>query len=153
MCRRLVSWRQLAAAGTIALLAACARSPLPPGASNAPPAAPSLTAVWYTVDFATNSFTIDADGQKVINNVINALQHDPVSVATLIGRTDTVGTADYNMRLSHRRADAVRDAVVYGGKLTADRVETRWTGERRLGVPTGDADAVAQNRVVNIAIH
>lgn len=127
--------------------------PLPPGASNAPPAAPGLTAVWYTVDFATNSFTINADGQKVINNVINALQHDPVSVATLIGRTDTVGTADYNMRLSHRRADAVPDAVVYGGKLTADRVETRWTGERRLGVPTGDADAVAQNRVVDIAIH
>jgi hypothetical protein len=35
-------------------------------------------------------------------------------------------------------ADAVRDALVYGGKLSEDRVETRWTGESRQGVPTGD---------------
>jgi OOP family OmpA-OmpF porin len=85
--------------------------------------------------------------------VIAVLLRNPASVATVIGRTDTVGTDEYNMHLSHRRADAVRDALVYGGKLTADRVETRWTGERRLNVPTGDAVAAAANRVVDIAVH
>jgi outer membrane protein OmpA-like peptidoglycan-associated protein len=57
------------------------------------------------------------------------------------------------MRLSQRRADAVRDALVYDGHVTLDRVETRWTGERRQGVPTGDAVAAAENRVVDIAVH
>jgi outer membrane protein OmpA-like peptidoglycan-associated protein len=57
------------------------------------------------------------------------------------------------MRLSHRRADAVRDALVYDGHVAAERVETRWTGESRTGVPTGDAVAAASNRVVDIAIH
>ena len=85
--------------------------------------------------------------------MIAVLLRNPASVATVIGRTDTVGSDEYNMRLSHRRADAVRDALVYGGKLTADRVETRWTGERRQDVPTGDAVAAAANRVVDIAIH
>jgi len=132
---------------------ACAQTPPQPVASNPPPVAPGPNAVWYTVVFDTNSFAINADGQKVVNNVITVLQHNPASVATLIGRTDAVGTADYNMRLSHRRADAVRDALVYGGNLAADRVETRWTGESRQGVPTGDAVAAAQNRVVDIAIH
>jgi outer membrane protein OmpA-like peptidoglycan-associated protein len=109
--------------------------------------------VWYTVSFDTSSFVISAEGQKVVSDVIAFLQRNPASVATIIGRTDTVGSADYNMRLSHRRADAVRDALVYGGKLAVDRVETRWTGESRQNVPTGDAVAAAQNRVVDIAIH
>jgi outer membrane protein OmpA-like peptidoglycan-associated protein len=153
MSRRTISWHQLAAAGAIALLAACAQTPPQPVASNPPPVAPGPAAVWYTVVFDTNSFAINAAGQKVIAEVATYLQHNPASVATLIGRTDTVGTADYNMRLSHRRADAVRDALVYDGQVAQDRVETRWTGESRQGVPTGDAAAVAANRVVDIAIH
>ena len=56
------------------------------------------------------------------------------------------------MRLSYRRADAVRDALVYGGKLAVDPVETRWTGGSQRTYD-GDAVAAAQNRVVDIAIH
>ncbi|HUZ72343.1 MAG TPA: OmpA family protein, partial [Stellaceae bacterium] len=58
----------------------------------------------YTVYFDTNSFAINADGQKVVNDVIAVLQRNPASVATVIGRTDTVGSNDYNMHLSERRA-------------------------------------------------
>jgi outer membrane protein OmpA-like peptidoglycan-associated protein len=47
----------------------------------------------------------------------------------------------------------VRDALVYSGKISADRVETRWTGERRPNVTTGNDVAAAANRVVDIAIH
>lgn len=153
MSRHTVSWRQLAAAGAIALLTACAQTPPQPVASNSPPVAPGPTAVWYTVAFDTNSFAINADGQKVIADVTTFMQQHPALVATLIGRTDTVGAADANMRLSQRRADAVRDALIYDGHVALDRVETRWTGERRQGVPTGDAVAAAENRVVDIAIH
>jgi OOP family OmpA-OmpF porin len=105
------------------------------------------------VYFDTDSFAIDANGQKVVNDVITVMQRNPASVATIIGRTDTVGSNDYNMHLSHRRADAVRDAIVYGGKLAPDRVETRWTGEARQNVPTANDVAAASNRVVDIAIH
>jgi OOP family OmpA-OmpF porin len=122
-------------------------------ASNPPPVAPGPNATWYTVNFDSGSFAISADGQTVVNNVAAFLASNPASVATIIGRTDTVGSSDYNMRLSHRRADAVRDALVYQDNVGASRVETRWTGENRQGVPTGDAAAVASNRVVDIAIH
>lgn len=154
MSRRTISWRLLAAVTMLSLLGACTQTPPPPPvASNPPPVAPGPNAIWYTVNFDTNSFVINVDGQKVVNDVAAYLQHNPAAVATIIGRTDMVGSADYNMRLSHRRADAVRDALVYGGSLSADRVETRWTGETRKGVPTGDAAAAAENRVVDIAIH
>ena len=153
MSRRVTARRLLAAAGVIAMLGACAQTPPPPVASNPPPVAPGPNALWFTVSFDTNSYAVNADGQKVVKDVTTYLQQNPTKFATIIGRTDTVGSADYNMRLSHRRADAVRDALVYGGNLTADRVETRWTGEARRGVPTGDAAAAAANRVVDIAVH
>jgi outer membrane protein OmpA-like peptidoglycan-associated protein len=153
MLQRTISWRQLAAMGAISLLAACAQLSPQTVASNPPPVAPGANAVWYTVVFDTDSFVIDANGQKVVNNVIASLQQNPVSVATIIGRTDKAGSKDYNMRLSHKRADAVRDALVYGGNVATDRVETRWTGETRKGVPTGNDAAAASNRVVDIAIH
>jgi outer membrane protein OmpA-like peptidoglycan-associated protein len=153
MSRRTLSWRLLAAAGAISLLGACAQTPPQPVASNPPPVAPGPNAVWYTVAFDTNSFAVNADGQKVVNDVIAYLQRNPVAIATIIGRTDTVGSADYNMRLSRRRADAVRDALVYDGHVAQDRVETRWTGESRHVGTTGNDVAAAANRVVDIAIH
>ena len=154
MSRRIISGGLLAAMGAIALLGACTTQTPPPAvASNPPPVAPGPAAVWYTVNFDTGTSAINADGQKVVNEVIAFLRGNPASVATIIGRTDSVGSNDYNMRLSHRRADAVRDALVYDGSVAGDRVETRWTGETRQGVPTGNNVAAATNRVVDIAIH
>ena len=92
-------------------------------------------------------------GQAVVADVTNFLQAHPASIATIIGKTDTVGSADYNMHLSHQRADAVRDQLVYSGNIAADRVETRWTGEGRQHEATATDVADASNRVVDIAIH
>jgi OOP family OmpA-OmpF porin len=151
MSRRRISWRQLVAVGAILLLGACAQQT--PVASNPPPVAPGPHAVWYTVSFAPGSYAIDGQGRKVIREVVAYLQHNPAMVATIIGRTDTVGSKDFNMHLSHRRADAVRDGIVYNGRVAMDRVETRWTGETRPDMPTPDQVAAKQNRVVDIAIH
>lgn len=148
-----ISWRQLAAIGAIGMLSACAQNSPQAVASNPPPVAPGPKAVWYHVDFDSNSYTVDAAGQKTLAEVTAYLKNNPNSVATIIGRTDTVGSSDYNMHLSHRRADAVRDALIYPGNLAVDRVETRWTGETRLAVATGNGVPDGSNRVVDIAIH
>ena len=112
-----------------------------------------MNATWFHVRFNTDSASVGEDGQKVITDMIVYLQRNPGSVATIIGRTDTVGSADYNRHLSHLRADAVRDALVYAAAIPADRVETRWTGEGSQAVTTADDVASASNRVVDIAIH
>jgi outer membrane protein OmpA-like peptidoglycan-associated protein len=122
-------------------------------ASNPPPVPPGPTATWFHVEFTTNSHAIDAQGAAIVADVTNRLQQNPNEIATIIGRTDTVGSRNYNMHLSHLRADAVRDALVYHSKVAADRVETRWTGETQQR--TGDAGATPAepNRVVDIALH
>lgn len=159
MSRSKISWGTLAAIGAISFLGACTymspegSNPPRPVASNPPPVPPGPNATWFAVGFTSGGYAIDADGRKVIQDVIAALQANPNAVATVIGRTDTVGGRDYNMRLSHRRADTVRDALVYRGGIPAARVETRWTGEGRQTVPAGNEAMVAANRVVDIAIH
>ncbi|HLG88996.1 MAG TPA: OmpA family protein [Alphaproteobacteria bacterium] len=154
MSQRIVFWRQLAAVSAISLLGACAHNQPQAVASNPPPVAPGPNAAWSSVYFDTGSFAINSDGRKVVGDVIASLQHNPAMVATIIGRTDTVGSRDYNMHLSHRRADAVRDAIVYDGSIPLDRVETRWTGEKRQGTTaTGNDVSSAENRVVDIALH
>jgi outer membrane protein OmpA-like peptidoglycan-associated protein len=153
MSRRTISWRQLAVVGAFSILEACTQSPPQAVASNPPPVAPGPNATWYHVNFDSNSFAMNTDGQKTVTDLSTFLQRNPAAVATIVGRTDTVGSKDYNMHLSHQRADAVRDALVYHGNVAAERVETRWTGENRQSVATANDVAAASNRVVDIAIH
>jgi len=73
--------------------------------------------------------------------------------ATLVGKTDSVGSDAANMRLSQQRAAAVRNALLATGKVPAQRIQTRWTGERpQTAQPISDA-ADASNRVVDIGVH
>jgi outer membrane protein OmpA-like peptidoglycan-associated protein len=149
---------RLLAFGTLAVLGACApmhhyHAAETAPVSNPPPVAPGPQAIWYHVEFATGSFAVDANGQSVISAVVDYLQQHPSADATIIGKTDSVGGQNYNMHLSHQRADVVRNALVYDGKIAAERVETRWTGETRQAVATANDTAEAANRVVDIAIH
>lgn len=141
------------AIGIAALVGACSQTPPPHLASNPPPVAPGPSAVWYKVHFDNGSFAISPASQTAVNEATLFLKQHPNSVATIIGKTDSVGTSDYNMHLSHQRADAVRDALVYGGTIPAEHVETRWTGETRQDHPTAGDVAESGNRVVDIAIH
>jgi outer membrane protein OmpA-like peptidoglycan-associated protein len=153
MSKRTLSWRLLAAVGTVCLLGACAQTGPGAVASNPPSVPPGPNATWYHVEFGSDSRVIDATGQQTVSAVTAFMQQNPEAIATIIGKTDTVGSPDYNMHLSHLRADAVRDALVYNSQVAADRVETRWTGETRQDVATSKGVAMASNRVVDIAIH
>ena len=148
MLRSRISLRALTLAAAFGLLGGCSQMIGPeqvgPIGSNA---------MWFQIRFASDNALVGEDGQKVITKVITYLQGNPGSVATLIGHTDTVGSKDYNAHLSHLRADAVRDALVYAAASPADRVEVRWTGERSLVVATSDEVGTADNRVVDIAVH
>ncbi len=145
MALRTLPWQRFAAIGIIALLGACSQT--------RPPDAPHPQIAWYKVHFDNDSSAIPSDGQGAIDDAALFLKQHPHSFATVIGKTDSVGGPDYNMHLSHQRADAVRDALVYDDKIPADHVETRWTGEAHQDQQTGGGVAAAGNRVVDIAIH
>ena len=68
------------------------------------------------------------------------------------GHTDTLGSDEYNMALSLKRAQSVQSWLVESLGLGSDRVDVKGFGETKPLVPTGDRDAQAINRRVEIAI-
>ena len=67
------------------------------------------------------------------------------------GHTDTSGPEAYNMALSLRRANAVKDALVRNG-VPAQAITVIGRGEQGLLVQTADGVREPQNRRVEIVI-
>jgi len=74
-----------------------------------------------------------------------------VTRIAVTGHTDTSGAPAYNMALSLRRANAVKDALVREG-IAAAAIAVTGRGETQLLVQTGDNVREPQNRRVEIVL-
>jgi OOP family OmpA-OmpF porin len=109
----------------------------------------SSCSVDYTVYFEFDKDTLTDSGRLVINMLLADARMVPPSSVTLIGHTDTVGSADYNLALGLRRANRVRDALIAGG-IPADRIAVASKGMMDLKVPTGPDVPEIRNRRVEM---
>jgi outer membrane protein OmpA-like peptidoglycan-associated protein len=106
----------------------------------------------HFVYFATGSHTLTPEDQDHIRDVVAMMQSTPTFVATIVGKTDSVGSAEFNEHLSQRRAEAVFEALVYANKVPENRVQLRWTGERLPFVSAADEEAESHNRMAAIIV-
>jgi len=114
---------------------------------------PAANVTWYHVPFENNSHQIGPGGRQAITDATASLRENPALSATVIGKTDGLGSDASNMRLSQRRATEVRDAMIGQGMVEARRIETRWTGERIAGEQPANNMMDGNSRMVDIAIH
>lgn len=147
-------WGRYGAVVGLTLLAACGMqnrqmTNVPPP----PPPRPSAQASVYQVGFAPGSYEIDPAGHRTIEDVSSVVDGRTHALVTIVGRTDAVGSADYNMKLSQKRAAAVRDELLSMGKIDPTHVNTAWTGEEKQDVGTYNGTPEPGNRVVDIYIH
>jgi OOP family OmpA-OmpF porin len=149
MFRSTISYRTLAAAAGLLMLAGCADMAPPPARANAD--GPQLAGAWYQVMFDSSGSEINARGQMIIQTVANVAKNDSKVRITVVGKTDRVGSAAANGALSQKRADRVRDALI-AQAVPASRIDTSWTGEGKQEVATPDNIAEQRNRVVDIAV-
>jgi chemotaxis protein MotB len=70
---------------------------------------------------------------------------------SVYGYSDDVGTAEYNLKLSERRAQAVRDYLVQSG-IDPKMITTKGYGKSDPRVPGDSAAEHATNRRVEIGI-
>jgi outer membrane protein OmpA-like peptidoglycan-associated protein len=82
------------------------------------------------VEFEFDSDALTADGRRTVEEVAATLASLPGLRVEIAGHTDSAGDDDFNMDLSQRRADAVRNYLVELG-LQRDRFETVGFGETR----------------------
>ena len=80
------------------------------------------------LNFKPNSDKILASSKKIVKDFAKFLKKNKVYKAEIIGHTDSVGKAAVNMKLSQRRADKVKAALVAQG-IKASRIKTRGRGE------------------------
>jgi OOP family OmpA-OmpF porin len=119
----------------------------PPEPPAPEPMAPSVYIVLFDFDRAN----IRPDGQAVIDEVIAAAQSMGAPQISVTGHADRSGPADYNLALSLRRADAVRQALIAGG-IAPDTITVSGRGEEEPAVPTPDGVREQANRRVEIII-
>ena len=103
------------------------------------------------VTFDTNSATVRPGLYSEINRVAGVLNHYPQTLIRVEGHTDSVGSDDYNMKLSQRRANTVKLLLTQRG-VAPGRIETIGYGET-MPVATNNTEVGRQmNRRVEIKI-
>jgi hypothetical protein len=115
-------------------------------------AAPALAlAADHVVFFPFGSSALTAEGRSVVEQAAADFRNTGSSSVSIVGHTDTVGSTEFNMRLSQRRAETVGQALIANG-VPADVLVAAWRGETELAVPTGDNVREQRNRRVEISI-
>jgi len=163
-----VAWRGsvlgsvLLLAGAL-LLAGCPKkpevvTPAPRAAAPPPPAAvaevPKPKAAppqFKAVFFDTNKTDLRPGDRQNLDEAIRWLKANSQARISLDGYADDRGTPPYNLKLSERRAIAVRDYLVAGG-IDPKRISTTGSGETRAFAPGEDEAAWQLNRRVDLTV-
>lgn len=99
----------------------------------------------YQVYFDWNAWNLTAENLSVLQQAINNARSGGQSHITVVGHTDTSGSAEYNQQLSVKRANVVEEALVDMG-ARREAVQTSGVGESDLAVQTADGVKEAKNR-------
>jgi outer membrane protein OmpA-like peptidoglycan-associated protein len=74
----------------------------------------TLVAV-YHVQFRFDRAEVDARAEAALMVILKELRENPSITIALEGTTDAIGPRDFNMRLSRRRAETVKQFLVHNG--------------------------------------
>lgn len=113
-----------------------------PVVAPAPAPAPVVETKKFTLTsdvlFAFNKATLKPEGQQALDQLYTQLSSlDPKDGSVVVlGFTDAVGSAEYNLRLSEQRAQSVVDYLVSKG-IPSDKISARGMG--KANPVTGDS--------------
>ena len=107
---------------------------------------------WFVrgqVLFDVNRATIKPEAAEVLLRVANFLKKNQQYMVEIQGNTDSTGPLAWNMELSEKRADAVKEYLVTNG-VAASRLTTKGFGPNEPLAPNNTAAGRAKNRRVEI---
>jgi len=116
-----------------------------------PPPPPVVQPPSFMVFFDWDRSNLSAQAMNTLKQAAQAYKTKGNARVTATGHTDTTGPEAYNMALSLRRANTVKDALVREG-VPATAITVIGRGEQNLLVKTGDNVREPQNRRVEIVI-
>ena len=123
---------------------------VPAPAQPAPPAASKVT---YAADafFDFDKYVLKPEGKAKLDDLVGKVKGVNLEVIIAVGHTDSIGTVEYNQKLSVRRAEAVKASLVSKG-IEKNRVYTEGKGKKQPVADNKTAEGRAKNRRVEIEV-
>lgn len=147
--------------GVPAPKAAVVPAPAPAAPAAAPaapapapvPAAPTTEKVSFAADafFDFDKAVLKPEGKSKLDDLAQKVKDLTLEVIIAVGHTDSVGSDEYNQKLSVRRSEAVKAYLVDKG-IDAARVYTEGKGEKQPVADNKSSEGRAQNRRVEIEV-
>ena len=103
------------------------------------------------VTFETNSATLTPQSLSVLNDAAETLKRNADISVEAQGHTDSQGADAYNLSLSQRRAETVRDYLITRG-AAAGNIKAKGYGETQPVADNTTAAGRAQNRRVTLRV-
>jgi OOP family OmpA-OmpF porin len=108
----------------------------------------------FEVKFDPDSSIIRPESYQTLGRLADALVRSTLLPYgfLIVGHTDSTGKREYNLTLSQRRADSIRDALVTTFKISSKRLQAIGLGEEQLQDSAHPAAAINQQlQVVTVA--
>ncbi|MFI4940224.1 MAG: outer membrane protein OmpA [Burkholderiales bacterium] len=135
--------------------------PPPPAPAPAPVAAPAPVVapvpvsekVTYSADafFDFDKSIVKPEGKAKLDYLTSKLKDMNLEVIVAVGHTDSIGTVEYNQKLSVRRAEAVKKYLISKG-VEAKRVYTEGKGKKQPIADNKTSAGRAKNRRVEVEV-
>ncbi len=107
--------------------------------------------VLYGINFEFNKSSLLPESYPILDHAVEVLKDNPDVKVEIEGYCDYIGSQEYNLKLSKRRADAVRDYFIQKG-IASSRLTTEGYGKSN---PIGDNHTVigrAMNRRIELKV-
>jgi len=104
--------------------------------------------------FEYDSAALQSSAISQLQKLGTLIKRNPSATFTVEGYTDSFGGPEYNLELSQRRADSVKQYLVEAMGISAAQIEARGFGQTKFRVsPNGSIDKQRENRRVEIVVH
>jgi OOP family OmpA-OmpF porin len=97
--------------------------------------------------FDINSAEVKSEAYPMLNEAVLIMKNTPDLKVEIDGHTDSTGTAAYNMKLSEKRAEAIKDFMVTRG-IDPKRLTTKGFGVTKPAASNKTKEGRAKNRRV-----
>ena len=101
--------------------------------------------------FDFDKSNVKPNGKKALDELLKNLRGMDTEVMVTVGYTDSIGTPEYNEKLSVRRAEAVKDYLVSTG-IDAARIYTEGKGETQPIADNKSVEGRQKNRRVTVEV-
>jgi OOP family OmpA-OmpF porin len=107
--------------------------------------------ILHGIKFGFDSAKVSDDSEAILEVAVTTLKKNPKMKVEIEGHTDSIGTAEYNLGLSQKRADSVKDHLIAKG-IGAERLQTVGKGEADPLVSNELREGRAKNRRVEFVV-